>query len=190
MFLCPSSPNTDHQRSDVNATDGRHHFGRSDYAGNRGEAGLRCGNEADCPNRHDRGWGGGRGVLLAADDPSVSIESIADGTAQTLMIGEAPESIHGYWAGPWNFFAQRVPINARLARAGDTRWAACVVPAGSVGVVGRLGCDDGQAFHSYHPGGSHFVLADGSARYFRETLSPQVLAALLSRDGGEIVSDE
>jgi len=37
-------------------------------------------------------------------------------------------------------------------------------------------------------GGACFAFADGSSRFVKESIDPKVLAALLSRKGGEIVS--
>ncbi|MFG0288431.1 MAG: H-X9-DG-CTERM domain-containing protein, partial [Rhodopirellula sp. JB044] len=46
-------------------------------------------------------------------------------------------------------------------------------------------CDFGQEFHSYHPGGSNFLMVDGSVRFVTEQLDLKTFAALLSRRGGE-----
>jgi hypothetical protein len=43
-------------------------------------------------------------------------------------------------------------------------------------------------FGSRHPGGFHALLADGIARFINHTIEPRVLRALLTRDGGEVVS--
>jgi hypothetical protein len=43
-------------------------------------------------------------------------------------------------------------------------------------------------FGSGHEGGFHAVFADGSARFLKHTIAPQILRALLTRDGGEVVS--
>ncbi|MFG0262118.1 MAG: DUF1559 domain-containing protein, partial [Novipirellula sp. JB048] len=45
----------------------------------------------------------------------------------------------------------------------------------------------GYGFHSFHPGGCHFVLADGSVRFFTETVEPRILAAYITRQGGEVI---
>ena len=46
-----------------------------------------------------------------------------------------------------------------------------------------------EGLSSFHSGGFHAVLADGSVRYFPETIPPQTLKALMTRDGGELVGD-
>lgn len=44
--------------------------------------------------------------------------------------------------------------------------------------------------YSFHPGGTHIGLGDGSARFLAETIALEVLSALTSCDGGDIVSGE
>lgn len=46
------------------------------------------------------------------------------------------------------------------------------------------------AIYSFHPGGAHASLMDGSVRFLREGMSPQVLFALTSRAGGEVIASE
>ncbi|MFH1920064.1 MAG: H-X9-DG-CTERM domain-containing protein, partial [Planctomycetota bacterium] len=41
---------------------------------------------------------------------------------------------------------------------------------------------------SNHPGGAQAVLADGSARFFSETMDHYVRYSLATRVGGEVVS--
>ena len=41
-------------------------------------------------------------------------------------------------------------------------------------------------FGSGHPGGFHAVFADGSIRFLKSSISPRVLRAILTRDGGEV----
>jgi prepilin-type processing-associated H-X9-DG protein len=45
-----------------------------------------------------------------------------------------------------------------------------------------------DAFSSRHPGGCQFLLCDGSVRFMKQTLAPQVFRALASRAGGEVTS--
>ena len=44
-----------------------------------------------------------------------------------------------------------------------------------------------DGFGSLHPGGCQFLLCDGSVRFMKETLAPQVFRALATRAGGEVV---
>ena len=41
-----------------------------------------------------------------------------------------------------------------------------------------------------HPGGFLVGMADGSVRFIKESINPQVLRALFSRNGGEVISSD
>jgi hypothetical protein len=44
------------------------------------------------------------------------------------------------------------------------------------------------AFGSGHEGGFHAVFADGSTRFLKNSIDPRILRAILTRDGGEVIS--
>jgi prepilin-type processing-associated H-X9-DG protein len=62
-------------------------------------------------------------------------------------------------------------------------------PPGSVRDVRGLVREEGDLFHfwSWHPGGTHFLYADGSVHYLTYT-ADAVLPALGTRYGGEVVT--
>jgi prepilin-type N-terminal cleavage/methylation domain-containing protein/prepilin-type processing-associated H-X9-DG protein len=188
-YLCPSNPaaslfkpNGDNANSPP--------FARNDYAGNYGERALRCFPDRGCQNSYAEGGdASGRGVIMPQGTIVVSVREISDGTTNTIVLGEAPEALHGLWIGHKNFLDQSAPLNARYGRGASSPWQSCQAPNKSPN-IGKLGCDFGQEFHSHHPGGANFLFADGSARFVKETLAPRTLAALLSRKGGEIVGAE
>lgn len=45
------------------------------------------------------------------------------------------------------------------------------------------------SFHSFHPGGANFVMADASVQFITETITPGAFAARYTRSGGEVISD-
>jgi prepilin-type N-terminal cleavage/methylation domain-containing protein len=182
VFLCPTArgkspllrPNGD---TPTNAT----LYARCDYGGNWGERGLRCYPSTNCQNNYgDTGaWAGtGRGVLLLATEPQVRLKDIPDGLTQTIVVGEAPEGLHSLWIGHKNVFDQSSPPSARVGAP----WQSC----GNV-FKSRVGnfCDYGQEFHSWHTGGNHFSLADGSTQFIATTVDIKIFSAMLSRAGGE-----
>lgn len=186
-YLCPSAPKPVMSRPNGDTPNSTTLFGRTDYGGNYGERGLRCYPLSNCQNTYaDQGdsSGGGRGVLLFGTERQVGIVDITDGTTNTVVLGEAPEGLHSIWAGHKNLFDQSAPINERTTA--NSKWMAC----GAV-FKSKYGnfCDFGQEFHSYHTGGSQFLLADGSARFLSAQIELPTFAALLSRRGGEVISD-
>jgi prepilin-type processing-associated H-X9-DG protein len=125
------------------------------------------------------------GVLFA--DSQVRFANITDGLSNTLLLGERPPSKTEYlgrWAGGWGAWIQ-----------GDT----------FLGVAEDKMIEDERCFQfppprrryrleepcslvtfwSFHPGGSHFALADGSVRFV--SYSAKNPPALATRAGGEVV---
>lgn len=60
----------------------------------------------------------------------------------------------------------------------------------TVGSGGRPinGCNDAE-FYSFHTGGAMFCLADGSVRFISENISMATMAALITRNGGEVAGE-
>jgi prepilin-type N-terminal cleavage/methylation domain-containing protein/prepilin-type processing-associated H-X9-DG protein len=132
------------------------------------------------------------GVLY--QDSRVSLTDIADGTSNTLLLGERPPSADfqfGWWyAG----------IGQRLTGGGDMILG--VREPNLQPIVSGSKCGPGNypfmpadgfddpcgMFHfwSPHPGGANFALCDGSVRFLAYTANP-VMPALASRAGGEAV---
>jgi prepilin-type processing-associated H-X9-DG protein len=117
---------------------------------------------------------------------------VTDGTSNTLVIGERPPSAdlqYGWWfagSGWDNRGAGDVLLGARETSA--AAFLGC--PAGKVGLqAGNVNdpCDQ-LHFWSLHPGGANFALADGSVRFVSYRAN-NVLPALCTRSGGEIVND-
>jgi prepilin-type processing-associated H-X9-DG protein len=139
-------------------------------------------------------WGTDRrhrdGVLFL--DSEVRLREIADGTSNTLMVGECPPSadgILGWWYAGWG----QAKDGSAEALLGVAEWndgpfyRKC--PRGPYSYVpGRLTnqCD---MFHfwSLHPGGANFVFCDASVRFLPHSAAP-LMPALATRSGGEAVS--
>ena len=124
------------------------------------------------------------GMLLPNSVPrarrQVSVKQITDGLSKTMIVGElagrgveASGTISGAWAGGANCFevggvagSKIVPwINAQPPKAA---W-------------------DADEMRSDHPGGAHGLMCDGSVHFLAESVELQILLALCSRDGAEIL---
>lgn len=90
----------------------------------------------------------------------VSIRDITDGTSNTLMVVEAC-SLNIPWMKPQD------------------------IDENSVGVVGNP-----NGISSKHTGGAHVLFADGSVRFLSVNVSPQIVDALVTRDGGEQIGGD
>jgi prepilin-type N-terminal cleavage/methylation domain-containing protein/prepilin-type processing-associated H-X9-DG protein len=110
------------------------------------------------------------------------IAQVTDGTSNTLMVGEVTGKGRGthvghFWAS-WNLMDTRDGINGPLT-----------APAQNYQSFRTAG------FASWHPGGCHFTMADGSVQFISQNVSsgerpagqpPSVLHALTTRAGGEV----
>lgn len=127
---------------------------------------------------------------------SNSIASVLDGTSNTLMVGESYTDIDyskdgqgmDYWAG----FAPQIDNWKPGAKTGTEYSEA----AGStvVRINSRLnpainGVLMEMSFGSYHIGGAHFTMADGSVRFISENIDLNLYQALATIKGGEPVGD-
>lgn len=140
---------------------------------------------------------GALGVATARDS---KLGSITDGTSNTFLLGER--------TGGSAIYLQRVrdasPMAAMLGAAngggwGDflngEHWLQGALQDGSQGPNGGpcgLNCTNrrGDGFHSFHPGGLHFLMADGSVQFVSENAAPFTIAARITRQGGEVFSVE
>ncbi len=185
IFLCPTSATGIEQRPNGDAPGSTTLYAVTHYGGNWGERSIRCFPGTGCPNSYSGDSSGqGRGVLLIGNERSIGLTSITDGTSHTIAIGEAPDGVHSIWMGHKNTFDQSAPISARTTNS--PQWQSCSTALGSP--YGKF-CDFGQEFHSYHSGGGQFLLLDSSAKFISADIENRILAALLSRSGGEIVGD-
>lgn len=93
---------------------------------------------------------------------AISIREIHDGTTHTLIVSEDSGWRDGQWINALNVFDQAFAINRAPPFENDIR--------------------------SEHPNGANGLFCDGSVRFLEETMEMNVLAAICTRAGGEIVS--
>ena len=195
VFICPTST-TPLLRGNGDSPSSLPPYAKTDYAGNYGERALRCFPGTNCQNTYateGETSGQPRGTMMlqpnaAFFSPTYGLRDFLDGTTNTIMVGEAPNGLHSIWAGHKNVLDQSAPINAVYATSGKTPWQSCLVANNSTS-IGKVGCDYGQEFHSFHTGGAHFLFADGSVRFLSENSDIKLFAALLSIRGREIVGE-
>ncbi len=141
----------------------------------------------------------GTGVLFP--NSRVAIADVSDGTSATLMIGERSRNLADVvWNGVLGIGSPPLPLCTKrgwpvescvgmmfllMGRTGpSTDIVSGSIPVGNTPNQPGAGAD---GFWSRHPGGCQFLLCDGSVRFIKQTLAPQVFQALGSRAGGEVV---
>jgi prepilin-type N-terminal cleavage/methylation domain-containing protein/prepilin-type processing-associated H-X9-DG protein len=141
-------------------------------------------------------------------DPAITgtirLASITDGTSNTLIVSECGSKPIGY-----NGFRQiyKSEVNGlsvdgvvEPVSSGGGAWADQFTYSIIAGAQGRqngirggtcmINCTSNNEIYSFHPGGSNALFADGSVHFLKDTLSVQIVAALVTRAGGEIVSSD
>ena len=149
-----------------------------------------------------------RGVLRPVPEPRTTIQTIEDGTSNTILMAECGGR-EDVWRDRTFTPAQTDPSLPRCARARGGAWATNDNPY----ELGRpaLGCTGANAalaplaagqlrinasneygglFYSFHSGGANLGFADGSVRFVSDSASLWTLGAMATRAGGEVVLDD
>jgi prepilin-type processing-associated H-X9-DG protein len=64
------------------------------------------------------------------------------------------------------------------------------VELGTIHTDMRVNMRNVAGIFAFHSGGAYVAMADGSVHFLQETISPQVLSALLTREGDDVVRDK
>ncbi len=142
---------------------------------------------------------GQRNKLTRADGGLIlgkqSVLTITDGTSNTIAIAEdvgrnetmtmpyadplgGLRQIHR-WAEPDCAFGVSMGVNTNRAPFGGP--ASCPWSTNN--------CGPNEEIFSFHPGGAHAVFCDGHVAFLRESIDPRTLRKLVTRAGGEAVSE-
>jgi prepilin-type processing-associated H-X9-DG protein len=131
------------------------------------------------------GWNGVMHV-----NSQVKMTSISDGTSNTLLVGEIPPSTdlqYGWWfagSGDWPYFGT---TDVALG----TNEYNPVIGRRDVFRPGTLNDPNNEHrwhYWSLHSGGGNFLMADASTQFLNYSISPAVMNALATRNGGEVVN--
>jgi prepilin-type N-terminal cleavage/methylation domain-containing protein/prepilin-type processing-associated H-X9-DG protein len=126
-----------------------------------------------------------QGVLVP--NQRTSIRRITDGTSNTLVLTEdagrprlwqagRPGPDQTVIGGPWQAYNNGFTIKgSNWDGTGD--WGPCAI-----------NCTNNGEVYSFHAGGANAVFADGSVHILKAAMSIRILAALVTRAGGEGVS--
>ena len=129
-----------------------------------------AGDDEESPNC----WGIRAGNGMFYDLSRVRLGDVVDGTSTTLMVGERgiPNDLGWGWTICGGTECEHYISTERGLSPGDD------LP----GYLSIL-----QHFWSWHPGGTHFALADGSVQFLHYEIDYNAYVGLSTRNGGEVV---
>ena len=141
-----------------------------------------------------------RGMFF--NDVSTRIQEITDGTSNTMMIGETVQGITGKFQasyGPWwasgghsspvgiVYPASNSAYLSFLPNAPATYANPTYSTSANGGIVLR---PTGGDFCSFHPGGIYILMADGSVRWIKNSVSFYPWISITTIAGNEILSSD
>jgi prepilin-type N-terminal cleavage/methylation domain-containing protein/prepilin-type processing-associated H-X9-DG protein len=216
VFLCPSTPDVVVDYGPYFAqflpNKGQMLLGRTDYAIVRGlhSSFQNCAPGSPVDNGDNgvgamgqTGYAGPGGGLTQGKR---NLQSITDGTSNTIMVAEAAGRhqvyAHGMPFSPnapclstfdplsgklicgWTLNAAWADKNTYIevrgfSNDGLVRGGGCCV----------INCSNVNNIYGFHAGGVNVLRADGSTHFMSETTAPGVLAAMVTRNGGEVFTD-
>ncbi|WP_422931133.1 DUF1559 domain-containing protein [Singulisphaera sp. PoT] len=190
MMMCPSSPNPN--RIDTNNSGGFKGWqaAAGDYGPNNSVAAVAINAGFVAPGTY-------AGVMQA--NVVRGIAEITDGTSNTLVISEDTGRPDIWRKG--SKFTMSTPIGSSprvyVSGAGwanrESAFGLHGFPADGSGEPPgpcHTNCVNRNEVFSFHPGGANHVFADGSVHFVKETATIQIMANLISRANGEIISSE
>jgi prepilin-type N-terminal cleavage/methylation domain-containing protein len=113
-------------------------------------------------------------------------QRISDGLSNTLFIGERATSMS---FTTWTGSVTNGAVDAIRAPGNFEDGAALVLGHCGPHLPNDNIVTDADATSSFHTGGVHFLLGDGSVRFIASTISQTVYDALATRAGGEVVGE-
>lgn len=178
-FLCPSNTLAEVIREEEGFAAPTWELAQSDYAANIGDYANSTGvGQAPAYGNVGYGAGGVRGVI-SRWGWAARFRDVTDGLSNTFFVGECIGAmcITQNW-GTQSWATTAHPINylnsslhADLPTQANPRW------------------DESIGFRSFHTGGCHFLMGDGSARFISENISGTTYRALASRAGHEVIGE-
>lgn len=121
-------------------------------------------------------WGRTDGDGILYNNSNTKMRDVVDGTSNTFLVAEvAGGKPNSYDCNFWsvvNHIDTAGGINGPNTTPGQGTWSL-----------------DGQEASSWHTGGCHFLMADGSVHFVSENIDSVLLQNLTTRAGLEVVSE-
>lgn len=122
------------------------------------------------------------------------IPDIVDGTSQTLLVVEMADKPNSWRAGRLaedrSDKPQSTALNGQWAAPNWNHLRSYSADGGSQFGPCAVNCSNGASIYGFHPDGANVLFVDGSVRLLKAGLSQELLIALVSYAGGEVLSQE
>jgi prepilin-type N-terminal cleavage/methylation domain-containing protein/prepilin-type processing-associated H-X9-DG protein len=191
LFQCPSTPEQDRYMT----------FGPYAHFNTRGACGDYTLALGVNPALAQLGWadavGDYRGALTNTPTPALTfspttcgtrLTDITDGTSTTILLAEdagrprlwqagkagPDQTLEG---GPWDHYKGPIILQGSTSD-GTVQPGPCA-----------LNCTNAGEVYAFHTGGANAVFADGSMHFLHVGMDIRIMARLITRAGGEVVSD-
>jgi prepilin-type N-terminal cleavage/methylation domain-containing protein/prepilin-type processing-associated H-X9-DG protein len=131
-----------------------------------------------------------------SDNRDSKLANLKDGTTHTILVGERTGGGDVYFGRA----LQNIPALSGVNGGGwadflnGEHWISGSLYDGTPGPDGgpcAINCSNlrGSGFYSFHPGGAHFVMADGSVKHLMEHVKAHTLASLITREKREVYEE-
>jgi prepilin-type N-terminal cleavage/methylation domain-containing protein/prepilin-type processing-associated H-X9-DG protein len=183
VFACPSAPQ---------GTDRHANRGTSDYAATTERTWPNTfvsAAQAPFVSTADPNYIGVLGHTTPTAKAERQIVTITDGTSNTMMLAECAgrnlrfiqgRPATGTWTGgPWANPDARINIGGFDPSTPTATTGPCAV-----------NCINDKEIYSFHSGGANLVMADGSVRFLKQTVTLDTVLQLLTRARGDIVTGD
>jgi prepilin-type N-terminal cleavage/methylation domain-containing protein/prepilin-type processing-associated H-X9-DG protein len=198
VLECPSTPRPDRKDSIPENATWNGYLATSDYSGIYGID----------PTLVQQGLAEkvGPGILSKTD--AVRLTDVTDGLSNTIhlteaagkpdwyqggkLVGTAPtaHTQGGGWCRPASDVPYLIGLNGDGTAAGTQGINATNGFLVTVYPDPKFGTDGTGQIYGFHSGGVNALFGDGSVRFIKQTIQIRTLAALITRDGGEVVPND
>lgn len=177
-FLCPSDPQGEERcargSAITNSPGGRDDLGRTNMVGIVDSDQWQC-------SRTNQGWARMDGNGIFQNITKTSFRDVTDGLSNTIMVGEATGGQRGTnECITWGVM--------NLADTGNGINGSFSTPGGKKDWKANPDLND-NGLASFHTGGCHVLLGDGSVRFLNENLSDATFRNLGARNDGNVLGE-
>ncbi|PQO46340.1 DUF1559 domain-containing protein [Blastopirellula marina] len=185
MFWCPS-------QEDVRNGAQKNGYQPSNYNGNmgtrigNGNDNCKCTGVSTLQEMRTKDWGcmNGNGIFYV--DSKTKFRDVKDGLSNTIAVSEVPDT-GGDTIGPFSSGCDRRVVFSGGADGNPPNEMTEYLIAAEGNDPINGGSE--EAAGSWHPGGAHFNMGDGSVRFLSENMDMPTYQALSTRREGETIGD-